>query len=221
MTTVRTKEVHLVCGSTSEAIRLAPVVLALRRAALLEPVLLADPAVEVLEAFGLTPEITLPAGDELVRELDELWSVRTPAAVIVVGDAGTTLAGALAAFWRRIPVVHLDAGLRSGDPAAPFPAEDDRRLLAQFATLHLVSSPLAAMNLMDERIPAADVLITGSTVIDAALLLPGHPVEAGDQVGDGLAGRRAAQATAALLGLATPPEPLPVSPAAPTPGVVA
>jgi UDP-N-acetylglucosamine 2-epimerase (non-hydrolysing) len=110
----------------------------------------------------------------MIRQLDELWAARTPAAVIVQGDTTTSLAGALAAFWRRIPVVHLEAGLRSGDLDSPFPEEANRRLVAQIASLHLAPTPLAAMNLLDEHIPTGNVLITGNTVVDATLAVAGR-----------------------------------------------
>ena len=178
------REVHLVGGTRPEAVKLAPVALAMREAGLLTPILLASgqhPAMvtQALAAFDLEPDITLQVerttGGQaelltaMIRELDELWSVRTPAAVIVQGDTTTSLAGALAAFWRRIPVVHLEAGLRSGDLESPFPEEGNRRLVAQVAALHLAPTPLAAMNLLDEKIAATDVLVTGNTVVDATL----------------------------------------------------
>jgi UDP-N-acetylglucosamine 2-epimerase (non-hydrolysing) len=183
------REVHLVGGTRPEAVKLAPVALAMREAGLLEPVLLASGqhptmVTQALAAFGLEPDITLQvertSGSQaelltaMVRELDELWSVRTPAAVIVQGDTTTSLAGALAAFWRRIPVVHLEAGLRSGDLESPFPEEANRRLVAQVASLHLAPTPLAAMNLLDEKIAHTDVLITGNTVVDATLAVAGR-----------------------------------------------
>ncbi|WP_328463199.1 UDP-N-acetylglucosamine 2-epimerase (non-hydrolyzing) [Actinoplanes sp. NBC_00393] len=183
------REVHLIGGTRPEAVKLAPVALAMREAGLLEPILLASGqhptmVTQALAAFGLAPDITLQVdrntGSQaelltaMVRELDELWSVRTPAAVIVQGDTTTSLAGALAAFWRRIPVVHLEAGLRSGDLESPFPEEGNRRLVAQVASLHLAPTPLAAMNLLDEKINPADVLITGNTVVDATLAVAGQ-----------------------------------------------
>ncbi|MFC4067032.1 non-hydrolyzing UDP-N-acetylglucosamine 2-epimerase [Actinoplanes subglobosus] len=178
------REVHLVGGTRPEAVKLAPVAIAMREAGLLTPILLASGqhptmVTQALAAFDLEPDITLQVEREtgsqaelltaMIRELDELWSVRTPAAVIVQGDTTTSLAGALAAFWRRIPVVHLEAGLRSGDLESPFPEEGNRRLVAQVAALHLAPTPLAAMNLLDEKIPVTDVLITGNTVVDATL----------------------------------------------------
>ena len=182
-------EVHLVGGTRPEAVKLAPVATAMRTAGLLTPILLASgqhPAMvtQALAAFDLTPDITLEVTrstgsqaellTEMIRQLDELWAIRTPAAVIVQGDTTTSLAGALAAFWRRIPVVHLEAGLRSGDLDSPFPEEANRRLVAQVAALHLAPTPLAAMNLLDEHIATTDVLITGNTVVDATLAVAGR-----------------------------------------------
>ncbi|AGL21504.1 non-hydrolyzing UDP-N-acetylglucosamine 2-epimerase [Actinoplanes sp. N902-109] len=177
-------EVHLIGGTRPEAVKLAPVVLAFREAGRLAPVMVASgqhPTMvsQALAAFGIAPDVTLTVErgtggqaellTEMIRRLDELWTTRPPAAVIVQGDTTTSLAGALAAFWRRIPVVHLEAGLRSGDLDSPFPEEANRRLVAQVAALHLAPTPLAAMNLLDENIATGDVLITGNTVVDATL----------------------------------------------------
>ena len=182
-------EVHLVGGTRPEAVKLAPVAIAMRRQGVLAPVLLASgqhPAMvsQALAAFDLAPDITLRVDrgtgsqaellTEMIRRLDELWQTRTPSAVIVQGDTTTSLAGALAAFWRRIPVVHLEAGLRSGDLDSPFPEEANRRLVAQVASLHLAPTPLAAMNLLDENIATGDVVITGNTVVDATLMVAGR-----------------------------------------------
>ena len=182
-------EVHLIGGTRPEAVKLAPVAVAMRAAGLLAPVLVASgqhPTMvsQALAAFDLTADVTLHIErgtgsqaellTELIRQLDALWAERTPAAVIVQGDTTTSLAGALAAFWRRIPVVHLEAGLRSGDLDSPFPEEANRRLVAQIAALHLAPTPLAAMNLLDENVAVADVLVTGNTVVDATLAVAGR-----------------------------------------------
>ncbi|WP_250031399.1 non-hydrolyzing UDP-N-acetylglucosamine 2-epimerase [Paractinoplanes maris] len=182
-------EVHLIGGTRPEAVKLAPVVLAMREQGLIEPVLLASGqhpqmVTQALAAFDLTPDVTLTVerttGSQaelltgMVRELDALWDVRPPAAVIVQGDTTTSLAGALAAFWRRIPVVHLEAGLRSGDLDSPFPEEANRKLVAQVASLHLAPTPLAAMNLLDENVAPVDVMVTGNTVVDATLAVAGR-----------------------------------------------
>lgn len=192
-------DVHLVGGTAEETVRLAPTVLAMRNAALLRPSLVAlgsNPTGfgHTLAALGLTPDLAPPdargtkrrqpdltppdAHDpeirgalvtETIRRLEAFWAQRTPAAVVVAGNTPITLAAALAASWRDIPVVHLDAGRRSGDLGTPYPDEADRRLVAQLATLHLAPTPLAAMNLLDERVAAGDILISGSTAVDAAL----------------------------------------------------
>jgi UDP-N-acetylglucosamine 2-epimerase (non-hydrolysing) len=172
-------EVHLVGGTSAEAARLAPVATAMREQARVEPILLAagpEPLTfaETLAVFDLAAELAVPASAddaETICRLDRLWSTRTPAAVVVQGDAGASLPAAVAAFWRRIPVVHLDAGRRSGDLGATGPVEPNRRLLTQVSTLHLAAAPLAAMNLLDERVPGGDVLLTGNTAVDAALAI--------------------------------------------------
>ena len=174
-------EVHLVGGSRAEALRLAPIAIAMREQGTLTPVLMAagpDPAAvdATYAAFGLTPKITLPTGDdpaEALRRFDILWAGRTPAAVVT----RDFLVAGLAAHWRRIPIIQIDAGRRSSD-VTPVAIDADRRLLAQIATLHLAATPLAAMNLLDERVVAGDVLLTGGTAADAAHALAGRHGEA-------------------------------------------
>jgi len=184
-------EVHLIAGTRPEAIKLAPVVMAMRMAGRVTPVLVASGqhptmVAQALAAFDLEPDVVLPVervtGSQpelmtaMVSTLDALFADRPPAAVIVQGDTTTTLAGALAAFWRQIPVVHLEAGLRSGDLDSPFPEEGNRRLVGQLAALHLAPTPLAATNLLDEGVPPNKVVLTGNTVVDAALtVVDGRP----------------------------------------------
>ena len=184
-------EVHLIAGTRPEAIKLAPVVIAMRAANRVTPVLVASGqhptmVAQALAAFDLEPDVVLPVervtGSQpelmtaMVSTLDALFADRPPAAVIVQGDTTTTLAGALAAFWRQIPVVHLEAGLRSGDLDSPFPEEGNRRLVGQLAALHLAPTPLAATNLLDEGVPPNKVVLTGNTVVDAALtVVDGRP----------------------------------------------
>ena len=168
-------EVHLVAGTPAEALRLAPVALAMREQGRLIPVLVAtgaDPAAVdlTLAAFDLTPKITLPAADdqtETMRRFDELWAARTPAAVVVRDGLGP----ALAAYWRRIPIMNIDAGWRSGELGSTSALEARRRMLTQITTVHLAATPLAAMNLLDERVIAGDTLLTGGTAQDAGHLL--------------------------------------------------
>jgi UDP-N-acetylglucosamine 2-epimerase (non-hydrolysing) len=182
-------EVHLVGGTRAEAVKLAPVALAMRSAGLLAPVLIAGgshPAevALVLSAFDLAPDVMLRGVRDLrsraemlsatIGQLGALWHERTPAAVLVPGDTTTSLAGALAGCWCRVPVVHLGAGERAAALDPFFPEEANRRLIAQSATLHLAGTPLAAMNLLDENVATGDVLITGSPLADAAVTAAAH-----------------------------------------------
>ncbi len=222
-------EVHLIGGTRTEAGRLAPVAVALRTAGLLDPVLIATgpgtaAVARALAASDLRPDVTLPAEtgllETMIRRLDTLWATRPPAAVLVQGDGAAGLAGALAAAWRRIPIVHLSAGQRGDEFAAPSAGEATGRLIAQLAALHLVPAPIAAMNLLDEGVAAGAILLTGDTAADAPRTTAGRrlPQPAGPHpYGDGRAAQRAAQATAALLGLAGRPAPMPIPlfPAAP------
>ena len=150
-------------GTRPEALKLAPLVPALRADGVLRPYLVASgqhPTMfhQGLAAFGLRPDLDLhldrvtgsqaELAARLGEELDEALGIDPPAAVVVQGDTTTALVGALSAFWRRIPVVHLEAGLRSHDLASPFPEEGNRRLIGQIAALHLAPTEAAADNLV-------------------------------------------------------------------------
>lgn len=179
-----TDPVLLVAGAHPEAIKLAPVVARMTAAGLLTPCLVSsgqhpELVTQALAAFGREPDLVLDlerttgAQPELlarlIERLDETVDKTGAVAVVVQGDTTTTLAGALVAFWRRLPVVHLEAGLRSYDLGAPFPEEANRRLVGQVSALHLAPTRQAAANLLAEGIPGEDVLVTGNTVVDAVL----------------------------------------------------
>jgi UDP-N-acetylglucosamine 2-epimerase (non-hydrolysing) len=182
-------DVFLLAGTRPESIKLAPVAAALARGGRMRPVMVASgqhPAmvVQALEAFDQKPDHTLMINrqsgtqaelcGQLLSELDILLEKEKPAAVVVQGDTTTTLAGALGAFWRRIPVVHLEAGLRSYDLASPFPEEANRKLVGQIASLHLPPTFVAAANLAAEGIVGQRVLTVGNTVVDAVLEVAGR-----------------------------------------------
>lgn len=175
-------EVHLIAGTRPEAIKLAPLVPALRDEGL-EPVFIASgqhPTMvhQALGAFGLKPDVTLNidrrngSQAELVAALtvalEDHWS-SPPGAVVVQGDTTTVLASAMVAFWAKTPIVHLEAGLRSHDLSAPFPEEGNRRLVGQIAHLHLAPTVDARANLEREGIGPDRVVVTGNTVVDAVL----------------------------------------------------
>jgi len=178
------EEVLLLVGTRPEAVKAAPVALCLAEHPRLSPAIVhsgqhATMVEQALAPFGLQPDESLTYQREtggqaelfahLLPALDTVLAKRRPAAVLVQGDTATALAGALTAFWRRIPVVHLEAGLRTGDLTAPFPEEANRQLVARVAALHLAPTPAAATALAKEALSGGPVVVTGNTVVDAAL----------------------------------------------------
>ena len=83
--------------------------------------------------------------------------------MLVIGDTTTTLVGALAAFYAGVPVVHLEAGLRTGDPTNPFPEEMNRLLTTRMASMHLAATPLCRDNLLAEGVPADETSLSQAT----------------------------------------------------------
>jgi UDP-N-acetylglucosamine 2-epimerase (non-hydrolysing) len=103
----------------------------------------------------------------ILEALDPLLRATVPELVLVQGDTTTALAGALAAFHRKIAVGHVEAGLRSGDASSPFPEEMNRRLISRLATWHFAPTPLNRETLLAEGVPSARVFVTGNPVVDA------------------------------------------------------
>ncbi|KAA2258837.1 UDP-N-acetylglucosamine 2-epimerase (non-hydrolyzing) [Solihabitans fulvus] len=176
-------------GTRPEAVKLAPVAAAMSSAGRLRPLLVATGQHPVmveqsLAEFGLCPDVTLSLDRvsgrqaeltaQLVAGLDPLFDQRHPAAVVVQGDTTTTLVSALTGYWHQVPVVHLEAGLRSHDLASPFPEEGNRRMVGQIASLHLAPTWAAADNLVSEAVRARSVLTIGNTVVDAVLDIAGR-----------------------------------------------
>jgi UDP-N-acetylglucosamine 2-epimerase (non-hydrolysing) len=176
------KKVMLVFGTRPEAVKMAPLALALHNADWCECVIAVtaqhrEMLDQVMELFGLrsdydlnmlTPDQTLT--DVTTRALNGLGPImeaEKPDCVVVQGDTTTTFAGALAAFYCQIPVVHVEAGLRTDDPLSPFPEEINRRLTTQLTTLHLAATPSSAANLLRDGVKPERISITGNTVIDA------------------------------------------------------
>ncbi len=106
----------------------------------------------------------------VLERLDPVLEAEKPAAVIVQGDTSTSTAAALAAFHRGIPVVHVEAGLRSGNILSPFPEEANRKITSQIAALHLAPTSTSRANLLRESVSSDDIVVTGNTVIDALLM---------------------------------------------------
>jgi UDP-N-acetylglucosamine 2-epimerase (non-hydrolysing) len=118
--------------------------------------------VPLAHPLGLSTLLSL-----LLRQLTEVVDALHPNMVIVQGDTATALAGALAATHSGVSVAHVEAGLRTGSLAAPFPEEKYRRILARLAELHFAPTPLAVQNLRMEGVAAESIVLTGNTVVDA------------------------------------------------------
>ena len=182
--TAQKKKVMVVFGTRPEAIKMAPVVHALKAHPALEPVVVVTAQHrhmldQVLEIFDIEPDAdldimrpgqTLPdLTARIVQGMTPVLETLAPNLVLVHGDTSTTLATALAAFYARVPVGHVEAGLRTGDMHAPWPEEMNRRLTAPLCALHFAPTSASRENLLRESLPAVGVHVTGNTVIDALL----------------------------------------------------
>jgi len=172
----------VVFGTRPEAIKLFPVIRALSLATG-RPVRTCVTAQhrgmldQVLAIAGLTPDHDLDLMEpgqsldrltaRLLTGLGEVMDREAPAMVVVQGDTATAMAGALAAYYRKVPVAHVEAGLRSGDIYQPWPEEVNRRMIAPIAALHFAPTETAAAALRAEGIAAERVHVTGNSVIDA------------------------------------------------------
>ena len=175
--------VMTVFGTRPEAIKMAPVVLELKKHTdLIEPIVAVtaqhrEMLDQVLSLFSLTPDYDLDimaAGQTLYditgRALGGLKTVletAKPDIILVHGDTTTTFVGALAAFYAQIPVGHVEAGLRTGRKDSPFPEEMNRRLTGAIADWHFAPTATAKANLLAENVKAEQIFVTGNTVIDA------------------------------------------------------
>jgi len=187
--------VMTVYGTRPEAIKMAPLVAALESDDRVEPVVAVtgqhrEMLDQVNALFGIRPahDLDLMAPGATLAEITARTVLATsallretrPDVVVVQGDTSTVLATGLAAFYEHIPVVHLEAGLRTGDVRSPFPEEANRRLTAPLADLHLAPTSTSKANLVRESIDASRVPVTGNTVIDALQWTTAQPVEFDD-----------------------------------------
>ena len=168
-------------GTRPEAVKLAPVVLALKDRGFVTTVLFSGQhqslAQPVFDIFGITADFIFPqmqGGFELpalagayVQEAGSLIAEEKPDLVLVQGDTTTAFTVALAAYYNRCPVGHVEAGLRTYNALSPFPEENHRRMIGVLASLHFAPSLVARDALLAEGITAETVSVTGNTVIDA------------------------------------------------------
>jgi UDP-N-acetylglucosamine 2-epimerase (non-hydrolysing) len=179
------KKISVIFGTRPEAIKLAPVILELKK----DPAFQCEVCItaqhremldQVLEIFGIVPEVDLNlmepnqglaafAAKALIH-LDQYMKDSKPDMILVQGDTTTVFTAALAAFYNRIPVGHVEAGLRSGDIYAPFPEEVNRMLATRMTSIHFAPTEGNKQNLLREGVDESTIHVTGNTVIDALMI---------------------------------------------------
>ena len=171
-------------GTRPEAIKMAPLVKALNLTDGIDARVCVtaqhrEMLDQVLNLFEIIPEYDL----NIMKPGQSLYDVTTnillglkpileefkPDLVLVHGDTSTTLSASLAAFYQQIPVGHVEAGLRTGNLASPWPEEGNRKLTGAITKLHFAPTPTSQQNLLNEGVNADDIIVTGNTVIDALL----------------------------------------------------
>ncbi|MBK1885440.1 non-hydrolyzing UDP-N-acetylglucosamine 2-epimerase [Marinobacter sp. DY40_1A1] len=177
-------KVMTVFGTRPEAIKMAPLVLALQQDERFEAQLCVtaqhrEMLDQVLDLFGLDPDFDLdimkPNQDltdvtsGILQGMRSVLASAKPDIVLVHGDTATTFAASLAAYFQQIPVGHVEAGLRTGNLYSPWPEEGNRKLTGALANIHFAPTDLSAQNLAKEGVSSDQVTVTGNTVIDALL----------------------------------------------------
>jgi UDP-N-acetylglucosamine 2-epimerase (non-hydrolysing) len=179
------RRIAIFMGTRPEAIKLAPVVAALAEAGSFEPLVVnsgqhRELIQQVIELFGIRVDRDLavmepnqalaPLLARLLERIDAVLAELQPDMVLAQGDTSTVFATALAAFYRGVPLGHVEAGLRTGDLRSPFPEEANRLLTTPLAALHFAPTIAAAEALRREHVPDERIFVTGNTVIDALFM---------------------------------------------------
>ena len=185
-------KVMVVYGTRPEAIKVAPVIKALEADPNLEPIVVVtaqhrEMLDQVNQVFEIEPDVDLnlmahgqtlnSIAGSVISKIDEVLAKHEPDAVVVQGDTTTVMGAAIAAFNREVPVVHLEAGLRSGDINSPFPEEANRKIVSQIARVHLAPTMVSRSNLLADGVPDENIHVIGNTVIDALQWAVERPVE--------------------------------------------
>ena len=186
----------VVFGTRPEAIKVAPLILALKESEDFEPIVAVtaqhrEMLDQVLQLFGITPDVDLDIIEprqtltdvttKALSRLSPLMDELAPDIVVVQGDTTTTFVGGLAAFYHRIPVAHMEAGLRTRDRHSPYPEEMNRCLTTQLADLHLAPTSTSEANLLADNVRPESIVVTGNTVIDALLWTVSRRTAYGDE----------------------------------------
>ncbi|WP_363926705.1 UDP-N-acetylglucosamine 2-epimerase (non-hydrolyzing) [Polynucleobacter sp. 39-46-10] len=191
---MKTHNILCVVGTRPEAIKMAPVILALKAESWANVRVLATAQHrhmldQVMSFFGIAPDIdlnimrpnqaltTLTA--RLLLELDDVLQTGKPDVVLAQGDTTTVMTVALACFYHRIPFGHVEAGLRTWDMQNPFPEEANRVIAGRLARWHFAPTESSRQNLLREGVNDADIIVTGNTVIDALLMTASKEIELG------------------------------------------
>ena len=176
------KKVMLVFGTRPEAIKMAPLVKKFQESTDFQTIVCVtaqhrEMLDQVLDIFEIKPDFDLnimKQGQDLydvtsrvMLGLRDVLNEANPDIVLVHGDTTTSMAAALAAFYKQIPVAHIEAGLRTNDIYSPWPEEMNRRMTGRIATYHLAPTELSRQNLLKENVDNQNIIITGNTVIDA------------------------------------------------------
>jgi UDP-N-acetylglucosamine 2-epimerase (non-hydrolysing) len=186
-----------IVGTRPDALKMAPVIKELaRRPELVRQVVIStgqhrEMLQQVLDVFQITPDYNLDVmqpnqslaqiTSRVLERLDPLLAELNPTILLAQGDTSTTFVASLAAFYRQIPVGHVEAGLRTDNRYDPFPEEINRRLTAVLADLHFAPTDQAVRNLLAEGLPRERVFQVGNTVIDALLEAASRPFQFEDQ----------------------------------------
>lgn len=207
-------EVAVVLGTRPEAVKLAPVILALRQSSRLACRVYStgqhrEMLGQTLSSFGIAPDEDLDLmrpgqalGDltgDAVRRLSRCFADRRPAMTLVQGDTTTAMCAALASYYAGVPVGHVEAGLRTGDKHSPFPEEVNRRVISVIADVHFAPTEGARAHLLSENTPDDRILVTGNTGIDSLLHVLAR-IERGEVAGPVVPGRRAGHRLVLITG---------------------
>lgn len=181
-----TPNIAIVAGTRPEIVKLAPVYLGLRRDARMNVRWIHtgqhdSMAREMLQCFGIRPDVEFTRDGASLesfssgcrRQLDAMMQRGRWEACIVQGDTETAFLGALAAFYARVPVAHVEAGLRTHNLQRPFPEEGLRQMISRVASMHFAPTQRARDQLLHEGIDAGRIVVTGNTVVDAQQWISG------------------------------------------------
>lgn len=182
-------KIALIVGTRPEVIKMAPIAMAVKEEPGMRPVLILtaqhrEMSDDVLKVFSLKPDYDLDimkpnqslfdVTGRLVRKLETVLREERPDMVLVQGDTTSTFVGSLCSYYLRIPVGHVEAGLRTYDKYSPFPEEVNRKLTTGLSDLHFAPTDVARDALLKENVPRKAIFVVGNPVIDALLYVAGR-----------------------------------------------